>query len=397
MNKIKVGIFNDSFYPMLDGVITAIDNYATLLLDKNCEVTVFTVGSCKGKKDTKDHPYKVVKSKTMRLFFLDYDLPTPNRDKKFKKLLEESDLDIVYFHSPMGLGKTAIKYAKAHNIPIISHLHSQFYSDFYRATRSKLISDALLRKIIKVFNNSDCAIAVNDFTKDLFRNNYKLKSPVKVVNNATNMTPVDNIEEAKRFINEKYGFNPDRKIFTYVGRITKLKNIDTTLNALAILKKKYDNFTFLVVGGGKDMSYFEQRVKKLGLTDNVIFAGKIHDQDLLKKVYARADLLLFPSLYDTDGIIKFEAASQYTPTVFVENTGAASQIIDNETGFISARTPEAFAEKIYEAITNDSLYEKVSKNCYEKVYRTWQDSANEVYNLMLELIEKKKSEKKENN
>lgn len=394
MRKIKIGIFNDSFYPMLDGVVTAIDNYATLLLKNfDCDVTVFTVGSCKGKKDTKEHPYKVVKSKSLRIFFLDYDLPTPNRDKQFKKALEESDLDIVYFHSPVSMGKAAIKYAKKHNIPIICHLHSQFWCDFYRATKSKVLASMLLRKIMKVFNQSDCAIAVNDFTKDLFIKDYKLTAPVKVVNNATNMLPLENPEEAKSFINEKYGLSSDRKVFTFVGRLNKLKNIDLTLDSLALLKKKYDNFTFLLVGGGKDQEYFEQRVKKLDLEDNVIFTGKIHDQDLLKKVYCRADLLLFPSLYDTDGIIKFEAASQCTPSVLVENSGAASQIIDNETGFIVKNTPESFAEKIYEVITNDKLYEKVSQNCFNNLYRTWEDSAKEIYQLICELIEKNKKQK----
>ena len=110
------------------------------------------------------------------------------------------------------------------------------------------------------------------------------------------------------------------------------------------------------------------------------------DKEKLKKIYARADLFLFPSQYDTDGLVKMEAAAQKTPTVFVEGTGAASSIIDKETGYISNSTPEGFAETVYQAITDEELYNKISQNVFEKVYRTWDKSAKEVYDLIVEKI-----------
>ena len=141
------------------------------------------------------------------------------------------------------------------------------------------------------------------------------------------------------------------------------------------------------------MKYYKNLVKKLDLTQNVIFTGKIFDKELLKALYARADLFLFPSKYDTDGLVKFEAAAQKTPTVFLENTGAASSILDNETGFISKDNPKDFAERIYTAITNENLYHHVSEKVFSELYRTWEDSAEEVRDLIFELLNKKRSEK----
>ena len=389
MKKLKIGIFNDSFYPMLDGVITCIDNLGTLLL-KDCDVTIFTVGSCKGKKDTQTHPYKVVKSKSLRIFFLDYNLPTPAFDKQFKKALDESNLDIVYIHSPITIAKAGLKYAKKHNIPAVCHLHSQFWKDFYQNTKSKFLSNLLLKTIMRVFNKSDHAIAVNEFTKDLFINEYKLKIPTDVVYNATNMRPLENLEDAKKVVNEKYQLTTDEKIFTFVGRLNKLKNIDLILDSLALLKEKYTNFKFLLVGGGKAEKYFKNKTKLLNLEDKVIFTGKVYDKELLKSIYARADLLLFPSHYDTDGIIKFEAASQGTPTVYVKGTGAASSIIDLETGFVAENNAQSFANKIYLAINDEKLYKKVSENCKTKLYRTWEDSAADVFSLLTKIVTESK-------
>lgn len=391
MKKLKVGLFIDTFFPMIDGVINVVDNQAKILSDR-FDITVFTVKPPKKKKDTIDHPYKVVRSKTLPVFFLDYDLPTPGLDKQFKKTLKNSDLDVVYFHSPMSIAKQGVKYAKKHNIPIISHMHSQFKRDFYRATHSKLLTKLLLNKIMKVFNQSDCAVAVNEFTRDLFVNEYGLKSPVKVVYNATDMTPLENLDEAKQTVDKMYNLSSQEKIFSFVGRVNKLKNIDLILDSLAILKEKYQNFKFLIVGVGGDEDYFKNKVKKLQLEDKVLFTGRISDRNLLKSIYARSDLILFPSHYDTDGLIKFEAAAQKTPVVYVENTGAASSIIDNETGFIAKNDAISFADKIYQVVTDEELYNKVSSNLQTKLYRTWNDSAEDIAKVIIDAVEEKKKE-----
>lgn len=392
MEKPKIGLFIDTFFPMVDGVVNVLDNHAKIL-SKWFDVTVFTVSPTKNKQDETEHPYRVVRCKSAPIFFLDYDLPMPSLDKNFNKILKESNLDLVYFHSPMYVSKKGVRYAKKHNIPIICHLHSQFKRDFYRATHSKILTKMLLNSIMNTFNQSDVAVAVNEFTRDLFINEYKLKVPTKIIYNATDMTPVENIEQAKTIVNEKYGLDPNEKIFLFVGRVNKLKNIDIALDALALLKKKFQKFKFLIVGSGGDLNYFKNRVEKLNLRSNVMFIGKVMDRELLKDLYARSDLFLFPSEYDTDGLVKFEAASQHTPTIFIENTGAASSIVDNETGFIVANDPQKFAEKIFNIVTDDSLYQHVSQNVFDGLYRTWEDSAKEVRDLIFELLNKKRSEK----
>ena len=64
--KLNIGIFCDSFYPMVDGVVQVVDNYARYL-SEFCNVTVFVP---KGRKEYKDNfPYKVVRSSIMRVFF----------------------------------------------------------------------------------------------------------------------------------------------------------------------------------------------------------------------------------------------------------------------------------------------------------------------------------------
>ena len=388
MNKLNVGIFIDTYYPMIDGVITVVDNLA-INLSKNFNVIVFTTKSVKRKKCDIKRPYQIIKSKSIPIFFLDYDLPTPIFDRNFKKALKESKLDIVYFHSPMPIAKAGIKYAKKHNIPIISHLHSQFKRDFYRATHSKILTNILLKKIIKTFNQSDCCIAVNKFTQNLFVNEYKLKAPTVVIPSATDLAPI-NDKNIVHKINDMFNLKSNDKILTFVGRLNKLKNIDLIIDSVKILKEKLNDVKCLLVGAGKDEPYFRKKIQKSNLGEFFIFTGKITDKEILKGIYKRSHLLLFPSFYDTDGLIKFEAAAQKTPCVCIEGTGVASSIIDNITGYISKNSSQEFALKIYNALRDKTKYEEICSNAYNKLYRTWDESANEVNKLIIKLINKKK-------
>ena len=173
-DKITIGLFNDSFYPMTDGVINVVDNYARLL-SKRANVIVFVPSYPNNYYDDTTLPYKVVRCKSIKIPFLDYSLPMPKLDIKFLKELKKYNLDIVHIHSPFTIGATSVKYAKKHNIPCIATMHSQFKKDIMRFTKSELASDKLLKEIIKVFNSCDECFAVNKEVARIFYEDYHCK------------------------------------------------------------------------------------------------------------------------------------------------------------------------------------------------------------------------------
>ena len=130
--KITIGLFNDSFFPMADGVIMVVDNYARRLT-KYANVIVFVPEYSNKKFDDKTLPYKVVRCHSFKVPFLDYSLAIPKYDKNFSKILDQYKLDIVHIHSPFTIGKAGLEYAKKHHIPCIATMHSQFKQDFKKA------------------------------------------------------------------------------------------------------------------------------------------------------------------------------------------------------------------------------------------------------------------------
>lgn len=390
-NKITIGIFSDSFYPMTDGVVMVVDNYARRLA-KYANVIVFAPSYFGNKYDDNVFPYKVVRCNSLKVFFLDYSLPTPKLDAKFKKEIAKYKLDIVHIHSPFTLGQAGLSYARKNHVPCVATMHSQYRQDFEKAVKSDILADRLTAKIIKVFNKCDECWAVNSRVAEIYYHDYKYKCLPRVMNNATEMRPVPDLKASRKRINELYKIKDNEKVFIFVGRINTLKNIFFIVDSLYFLKKKSPHLKFkmLFVGTGQDEDKLKEKITELGLTKEVLMCGKITDRNLLADHYARSDLMLFPSIYDASSIVQIEAASQKTPTVFLENTATSATIVDNVNGYLSKNTIEDYTNKIMEILNDKKLYQEVSENCFKDLYKTWDDAVDEAYHLYQELIIKKK-------
>ena len=391
--KLTIGLFIDTFYPMVDGVITVVDNYARNLINY-ANVIVFAPEVPGRKFDDSQLPYKVIRCKSIDLPIIDYSLPIPKLDRKFKKELKNIKLDIVHIHSPFTLGKMGINYAKKHNIPVVATMHSQFKQDFYRAVKNKPFANLLTKVVIKQFNRCTECWAVNSEVANIFYNDYKYREMPKVMNNATDMKLVENIEEARKVINERYFIDDDEKVFLFVGRINNLKNVFFIANSLKILKEKCDfKFRMLFVGRGQDEDKLRSLIKKNEMEKEIIMCDRITDRQLLAKFYARADLFLFPSLYDASSIVQIEAASQKTPTLFLEGGATTATITNGVNGYICEGNEEKFADKIIEILKDEALYKEICENAYNQVYVNWEGKIKEVYDTYLKLIEEVKNNK----
>ena len=385
-NKITIGLFIDTFFPMIDGVTMVVDNYAKRLT-KYANVIVFAPEYPKAQYDDSKFLYKVVRCKSVKMPIIDYSLPMPKIDKKFMHELNNTKLDIVHIHSPFTIGKIGVEYAKKNNVPAIATMHSQYKKDFLRAVKFELLANLLTKVIIRQYNKCDECWAVNSEIAKIYYEEYKYKKLPKVMGNATDMKLVENMEQAKKLINEKYNISPDEKVFLFVGRINNLKNVFLIANSLKILKEKYNpKFKMLFVGSGQDEDELKSIIDKNNMNQDIIMCGKISDRELLANIYARADLFLFPSLYDASSIVQIEAASQKTPTLFVEGAATTATITENVNGFISQNNEKDFAEKINEIINNKALYDNVCENVYKDIYINWDSQVSKVFDSYMEII-----------
>jgi len=389
-DKLNIAILTDIYLPFVGGVSMVTDKLASSLSKTNKVNVVLITGVVKGYTDSVDYP--VIRTNSISIpKAWGNSLPLPNLDGKFKKLLKSLKIDILHIHTIFGICKFGLKYSRKNNIPAIMHIHSKFSEEFPTIIKFKPICSLFVKNKYKLIDKASHIITVSNNTKsNLLAHN--IKTPIDVLPNATDMTKCSDKEKAFSYIYEKHNIKPDEEnIFLNVSRLDiKCKNLDFLLYSLKQLKELGKNFKLIMVGGGPDENKFKNLAKELGLDNNIILTGNISDREILKYYFLRADLFVFPSTIDTCAIVKFEAASQNTPTLAIENTGASEGITNNVNGFIAKNNVNEYSAKINEIISNKNKLEEVSKNCYETLYENWDNAALKCVEIYEKILENKK-------
>ncbi len=291
---------------------------------------------------------------------------------KLWKKLNSLDVDIVHAQSPFSSGNIALQYARQKNIPLVASFHSKFYDDFKEVTRSDAISWLITHLVVDFFNYADAVWAVNESTKKTL-SSYGYKGSIDVVPNGADFTPPRDPAALAAKTEKAYKIPEDGLVFLFVGQLIRQKNLATILRALKLLRNAGVAFTMLFVGEGKAREHFEDMVSDLGLSRCVRFLGKILDREALQGIFARADLFIFPSVYDNAPVVTREAAAVATPSVIVRESNASEGVEDGKNGFLCDNSPESLAETIRRAINDPETLKKAGEEAQKTLYLSWED------------------------
>ena len=129
------------------------------------------------------------------------------------------------------------------------------------------------------------------------------------------------------------------------------------------------------VGDAPDRPSVEEYVRKHGLTDRMFFTGGITDREKVRAFFSRADLLLFPSTYDTAGLVVKEAAACECPSALIAGSCAAEGVDDGFTGILAEEeNAECFVRALLQAVKQPGLLKQLGENAQQHIYSSWEDS-----------------------
>lgn len=307
-------------------------------------------------------PFKPLKRLLWRYIFL---------PKKLKTL----ELDIV--HDPCGISIISFDIPFKKVITIHS-LMSIFYPKYN-------IGGWLAYKLFgKKISKADRVITVSKFLKQELIKYLKVpEEKIKVIYNGKDekFKPVDQEEIAE--IKQRY--NLDSSFILYVGVLQPLKNIPTLIKAYYKLKKKGIKHK-LVIAGGKGWMYKEifRIIEKLNLQKEIIFTGHVPN-DELPKLYAAADLFVFPSIYEGFGMPPLEAMACGTP-VITSDRGALPEVVGDAGIMVNPYDVDELANEMYRVLNDDSLKKDMIKKGLKRAKMfSWEKCAKEVLKVYEEL------------
>ena len=388
VNKLVIGQFNDSFPPVIDGVANVAMNYCGILNANFGQCHMITL---KNPDTVGEYPFEVLAFKSSPVpFRREYRWGLGRMDNKFWKRLSTIPFEIVHAHSPFSTGIVARQIARKNGIPLVATLHSKYREDFKRAIKcDRLIDNVVIKNIVKFYEAADDVWTVNESSIETLRE-YGYRGEVFVMNNGSDIPLTERDDETRASIMKKFGLNADAPLFAYIGQHIPQKNITLIISSLDILHRQGIDFNMLFIGEGSARKWYQTLTERLGLNKKVHFVGRISDRDLLKRVYASSDAILFPSLYDTSSLVQKEASSCSCPTVFVEGSTTSQGVIDGYNGFLAKNEKYDFAAKIRQIITTDGLSLRAGYGARDTLYVPWTDIVNRVYEQYVYLIDKKR-------
>ncbi len=366
---MKVGLYNDSFSPQVDGVAVTVANYSKII-NRDYDSAYVVVPKMK-KRNAKDFDFPVLEYPSTKITLAgQYNLGLPV-SYKLDKMLMDIETDLIHSHCPFTSGLYASYMADKKKVPHVTTFHSKFKDDVNsrHMFKTDLPGEIVAKQIVEFYKYCDHVWAVNKGTANTLIE-YGHKGDITVMPNGCDMEVSFADPAKKKALMEKYGFTSNAPLLLFVGRLTFTKNLDVVVKALGALNRCGVDFNMLFVGNGEDQQTMEDMAKDEMIVDKVKFAGKILDRAILRDIYTCADLFLFPSVYDNAPLVVREAAACGTPSIMIAGSNSAEDSIDGLDAFLCKNTVEDFTLTLANALQNADLI-KVGEMARKNIYRTW--------------------------
>lgn len=343
MKPLRVLMLSDVYFPRVNGVSTSIETFRRCLPDYGVEATLIAprydmepdgegIFRIPGRLVPRDPEDRIVSWRAMR--------------DAAQRLAPNHD--VVHVQTPFVAHYAGVAAARKHGIPTVLTYHTLF--EEYLQHYIPFAPPSGLRVLARRVSRSQCesvdtVIVPSSAMRDRLVG-YGIRSPLKVLPTGiplTRFTPRDDGSFRRR-----HGLPPAAPLGLFVGRVAHEKNIGFLLEVTRHLTRSHPDFILLIAGEGPARESLAQAARSAGVTGNVRFIGYIDREFELPQCYAAADVFMFASRTETQGLVLIEAMACGLPVVALAEMGTRD-ILRPESG---ALTPPAEVEAFAQAIAS---------------------------------------------
>lgn len=381
---MRIALMTNNYKPIMGGVPISIERLAKGLRDMGHQVTIFapTYGEDRQTDEEGVFRYAVF----LKHFIGGIVLPNPY-DRRIEEEFAKNNYDIIHVHHPMLIGRMAVYLSRKYNIPLVFTYHTRYeqYAKCY--TKGIVRLDKIMPLYLHVFLKhcnyvfaptagmweylvNECGMApektgilptgieVEDYeagncevanyeaasyeTENCEAANYETGNYEAATCEKKNCeTYSDEIDLLRKSVHAER-----IPLLLTVSRMAQEKNIEFLLESLALVKEYYKKpFRMLMVGDGPDREALEKKCAKLGLADYVTFTGAVPNERIAP-YFKAADMFLFASKTETQGIVILEAFAGKTPVIAVRASGVEDLVEDGRNGFLTIEEPHVYAAQL---------------------------------------------------
>ncbi|MBQ9272966.1 MAG: glycosyltransferase [Mogibacterium sp.] len=386
--KMTVCLLNDSFPPTIDGVATVVFNYARNI-EKYHGHSLVVTPSVPGTDDSGlEFPvirYPSIDTRKLVGYVAGYPF-----SPEAAHAVEAEHAALLHTHCPIMSCILARQLAEANRLPLVLTWHTKYDIDIAKAIKSKVLQEGALQALLRNVNACDEIWTVSRGAGENLRS-IGYEGDYIVMPNGVDLPHERVSGELIAEATEGFDLPSDVPCFLFAGRMMWYKGLRIILDALKKLADNGIDFRMVFAGGGCDMDEITAYADELKLGSKVFFAGPVYERDLMRAWYSRADLFLFPSTFDTNGLVVREAAASDTASVIVADSCASEGITDGRNGFLIEENADSLADKLRSLCADPGMVKKAGEAAGRELYVSWEDAVAAAYDRYGAVIDNYKS------
>lgn len=264
--------------------------------------------------------------------------------------------DVIHVHHPFWLGSLGLFLARRLKVPIVYTYHTRLeHYAHYVPLPSVLFRNLISHYLVKRFANRCDAVIVPTQSAEEYLRLIGVKTAIFVQPTSVDYAAYRDIDRHRvDRLRKQLGIG-DEKVLVSVARLSKEKNIDFLVDAVAILKRQCGtSFRLLMIGDGEERRRLQARIDSLGLTREISLLGAVPPSEM-PLYYALGDAFLFASKSETQGMVIVEAMAAGLPVVAIRSSGIDDVVRDGVTGFKTPENHKIWADKVHALLADEEL------------------------------------------
>ena len=375
MNEIC--LLSDAFPPIIDGVVNAVTNYANILTKDGYAVSV-TVPEYAG-ADDRSFLYPVIRYPSLDFRrSIGYTVGNPFSIPTIYEI-SQRNISVLHSHCPFASTYLGRSLREKLNVPLVLTYHTKYDLDIFNAVRSKLLQEGAIYALVENVSACDELWVVSHGAGENIQS-LGYEGDYIVMENGVDLPKQRADEALVREVAEAAHLPEGVPVFLFVGRLMWYKGIRLILDALAALRSNHQDFRMVFIGTGTDEQSIKAYAEDLHLMDQVQFLGALRNRGELAAWYTRADLFLFPSTFDTNGLVVREAAACSLGSVLVRGSCAAEGVTDGVDGLLIDETAASLAVCLSRIMEHPDAMRRIGENAADNIYISWNDAVKKAEN-----------------
>ena len=373
---MNILLISDVYFPRVNGVSTSIRTFVYQLQQLGHQVTLIAPDypAADHHQVTADEAW-IMRIPARGLFFDPEDRLMKMGEVLDKvQQLQRQQFDIIHVHTPFVAHMLGLRLGKLLSIPVVETYHTFFedYLHLYLPIIPKRIARAIARLISRRQCNAvDGVISPSQPMLDVLRQ-YGVQQYAEVI--PTGLQQQSFAKASPEKFRQAFAIAKERPMALYVGRVAYEKNISFLIDMWQHVVKQMPEALLVIAGEGPAEKSLQQHCAKLGLNQHIQFIGYLDRNTMLNACYRAADVFVFSSLSETQGLVLIEAMAQATPVVAIAELGTKSILIEGQGAHIAPLDSPIFAARVLNLLRDKTARQALGRSAQRYVKEHWTDA-----------------------